>query len=76
MRIPWGTVALDPDAVDQGFDVLRIIAPSVADDDAFRALVGPRGEPGTVAELKHADILEVIAAADCARRSRASRRRR
>ncbi len=33
---PWRTVALDPDAVEQGFDVLRIIAPSVADDNVFR----------------------------------------
>ncbi len=33
----FGTVGIDPDAVDQGFDVLRIVAPSVAGDDAFRA---------------------------------------
>jgi class 3 adenylate cyclase len=30
------TVALDPDALEQGFDVLKRIAPSVAGDDAFR----------------------------------------
>ncbi len=46
---PWGTVALDPDAVEQGFDVLRIIAPSVADDRHLPALVGSRGKPGAVA---------------------------
>jgi len=34
---PYTTVAIDPDAVDQGFDMLGIIAPSVARDDAFRA---------------------------------------
>ena len=34
---PYTTVAIDPDAVDQGFDMLGIIAPSVAHDDAFRA---------------------------------------
>jgi class 3 adenylate cyclase len=34
---PFTTVAIDPDAVDQGFDMLSIIAPSVADDNAFRA---------------------------------------
>ncbi|MDT5347481.1 MAG: hypothetical protein QOH91_768 [Mycobacterium sp.] len=34
---PYTTVAVDPDAVDQGFDMLGIIAPSVAHDDAFRA---------------------------------------
>ena len=30
------TVALEPDALEQGFDVLRAVAPSVAGDDAFR----------------------------------------
>ncbi len=34
---PFTTVAIEPDAVEQGFDVLRSIAPSVARDDAFRA---------------------------------------
>ena len=33
---PFSTVALEPDAVEQGFDVLKFIAPSVASDDAFR----------------------------------------
>jgi class 3 adenylate cyclase len=33
---PFRTVAVEPDAVEQGFDVLRAIAPTVADDDAFR----------------------------------------
>jgi class 3 adenylate cyclase len=33
----FGTVGIEPDAVEQGFDMLRIIAPSVASDDAFRA---------------------------------------
>jgi class 3 adenylate cyclase len=34
---PYGTVAMEPDAVDQGVDILGVIAPSVAGDDAFRA---------------------------------------
>ncbi len=34
---PYTTTAIEPDAVEQGFDILGIIAPSVADDDAFRA---------------------------------------
>ncbi|MGF2952219.1 adenylate/guanylate cyclase domain-containing protein [Mycobacterium sp. THU-M116] len=34
---PYTTTAMDPDAVERGFDLLGIIAPSVADDDAFRA---------------------------------------
>lgn len=34
---PFTTVALEPDAIDQGFDVLHQVAPSVAGDRAFRA---------------------------------------
>ena len=34
---PFTTVGIEPDAVEQGFDVLGIIAPSVAKDEAFRA---------------------------------------
>ncbi|RDH75696.1 alpha/beta fold hydrolase [Mycolicibacterium moriokaense] len=59
----WGTLALDPDAVEQGFDVLRKIAPSVADDDAFRRwwdLAGNRAQSPSEAR----QILEVIAASD------------
>ena len=33
----FGTVGIEPDAVEQGFDVLGIVAPSVAGDEAFRA---------------------------------------
>jgi class 3 adenylate cyclase len=31
------TVAIEPDAVEQGFDVLEIVAPTMARDEAFRA---------------------------------------
>lgn len=31
------TIGMEPDAVEQGFDMLGIIAPSVADDAAFRS---------------------------------------
>ncbi len=34
---PYTTVGIEPDAVEQGFDILGIIAPSVANDGAFRA---------------------------------------
>ncbi|OBA77077.1 cyclase [Mycobacterium sp. 1554424.7] len=34
---PFTSVAIEPDAVEQGFDVLEIVAPSVARDDAFRS---------------------------------------
>ncbi|MET0452011.1 MAG: adenylate/guanylate cyclase domain-containing protein, partial [Mycobacterium sp.] len=33
---PFTTVAMEPDAVEQGFDVLRLVAPSVSRDQAFR----------------------------------------
>ncbi|MHA7653579.1 adenylate/guanylate cyclase domain-containing protein [Mycobacterium sp. ML4] len=33
---PFTSTAIEPDAVERGFDMLRIIAPSVARDDAFR----------------------------------------
>ncbi len=37
-RADWfTTVAIEPDAVEQGFDVLEIVAPSVARDERFRA---------------------------------------
>ena len=59
----WGTVALDPDAVDQGFDVLRAFAPSVADDDNFRRwwdVAGNRAQSPSEARA----AVEVIAGAD------------
>ena len=34
---PFTTVAMEPDAVEQGFDILGIVAPSVAEDRAFRS---------------------------------------
>jgi class 3 adenylate cyclase len=34
---PFMTVAMEPDAVEQGFDVLKLVAPTAAGDAAFRA---------------------------------------
>lgn len=34
---PFMTVGMETDAIERGFDFLEFIAPSVADDDAFRA---------------------------------------
>ena len=34
---PFTSIAMEPDAVDRGVDVLQIVAPSVARDHAFRA---------------------------------------
>lgn len=49
---PFLTVALEPDAVERGFDVLSIVAPTVAGDDVFRAwwdLAGNRAGPPSIA---------------------------
>ena len=73
---PFTTVAIEPDAVEQGFDVLSIIAPTVADDDAFRTLVGSRGQPRGVAEYGPRDHRSARRRPTCATRSRASPRRR
>jgi class 3 adenylate cyclase/alpha-beta hydrolase superfamily lysophospholipase len=34
---PFTTVAMEPDAIERGFDVLGIVAPTMARDEAFRA---------------------------------------
>lgn len=65
---PYLTVALEHDAVEQGFDVLRIIAPSVAGDDVFRAwwdLAGNRAGPPSMARavaraLSEADVRDAL----------------
>ncbi|OBJ85363.1 adenylate/guanylate cyclase domain-containing protein [Mycobacterium asiaticum] len=65
---PYLTVALEHDAVEQGFDVLRIVAPSVADDDRFRSwwdLAGNRAGPPSMARavalaLAQADVREAL----------------
>lgn len=60
---PFLTVALEPDAVERGFDVLSIVAPTVAGDDVFRAwwdLAGNRAGPPSIARA----VSKVIAEAD------------
>jgi class 3 adenylate cyclase len=60
---PFTTVAMDPDALEQGFDVLRIFAPNVAGDDAFRAwwdLAGNRAASPSMARA----VSNVVAQAD------------
>ncbi|OSC36865.1 adenylate/guanylate cyclase domain-containing protein [Mycobacterium decipiens] len=34
---PFLTIGMEPDAVERGFDILRVLAPSVAQDNAFRS---------------------------------------
>ncbi|BBX73386.1 adenylate/guanylate cyclase domain-containing protein [Mycobacterium shinjukuense] len=60
---PFLTVALEPDAVEQGFDVLAFVAPSVSRDNAFRAwwdLAGNRAGPPSLARA----VSKVVAEAD------------
>ncbi|OBI41541.1 cyclase [Mycobacterium kyorinense] len=50
----FATVGIEPDAVERGFDILRIVAPSVADDEAFRAwwdLAGNRAASPSMARV-------------------------
>lgn len=58
---PFTTVALEPDAVDQGFDVLALVGPSVADDRAFRAwwdAAGNRAASPSMARLASTALAE------------------
>jgi class 3 adenylate cyclase len=60
---PFSTVALETDAVERGFDVLRSVAPSVAGDDAFRAwwdLAGNRAGSPSMARA----VSKVVTGAD------------
>ncbi|MCV7378115.1 adenylate/guanylate cyclase domain-containing protein [Mycobacterium alsense] len=65
---PYTTVLTDPDAVAQGFDMLGIVAPSVARDDAFRAwwdAAGNRAASPSMARamiltIRHADVRDTL----------------
>ena len=65
---PYMTILTEPDAVDQGFDILGIIAPSVADDDAFRSwwdLAGNRAASPSMARaviktIRHSDVRDTL----------------
>jgi pimeloyl-ACP methyl ester carboxylesterase len=66
---PYTTVAMEPDAVDQGFDMLGYIAPSMVDDDAFRAwwdMAGNRAASPSMARaiiltVRHSDVRDTLA---------------
>ncbi|HZC53685.1 MAG TPA: adenylate/guanylate cyclase domain-containing protein, partial [Mycobacterium sp.] len=60
---PYTTVLTDPDAVEQGFDMLRIIAPSVADDDAFRSWWDTAGNRAASPSMARA-MIETIRQSD------------
>jgi class 3 adenylate cyclase len=60
---PFMTVAMETDAVERGFDVLGIVAPTVAGDEAFRAwwdLAGNRAASPSMART----VGKVVAEAD------------
>jgi class 3 adenylate cyclase len=65
---PYTTVGTEPDAVEQGFDILSIIAPSVATDDAFRAwwdMAGNRAASPSMAraffeKIREADVRDTL----------------
>jgi class 3 adenylate cyclase len=65
---PYTTIGIEPDAVDQGFDILSIIAPSVAADDAFRSwwdMAGNRAASPSMARsfikaIRQADVRDTL----------------
>ena len=73
---PYTTVGVEPDAVEQGFDMLGIIAPSVARDDAFRAWWDMRRQPGRLARAWRAPSSRRSGRPTCATHCHASPRRR
>lgn len=57
----FGTVGIEPDAVERGFDMLGIVAPSVARDEAFRAwwdLAGNRAASPSMARAATRVVIE------------------
>ncbi len=60
---PFKTVGVEPDAVEQGFDVLRRIAPSVARDQAFRTWWDNAGNRAASPSMARA-VSEVLTESD------------
>ncbi len=65
---PYTTILTEPDAVDQGLDILGIIAPSVAGNDAFRSwwdMAGNRAASPSMARavikiIRHSDVRDTL----------------
>jgi class 3 adenylate cyclase len=65
---PFTTIGIEPDAVEQGFDILGIIAPSVARDHAFRSwwdMAGNRAASPSMArafikKIREADVRDTL----------------
>jgi class 3 adenylate cyclase len=60
---PYLTVAMEPDAVDQGVDILAVMAPSVAGDEAFRAWWDMAGNRAASPSMARA-VIEVVRQSD------------
>jgi class 3 adenylate cyclase len=60
---PYLTVAMEPDAVDQGVNILADMAPSVADDYAFRAWWDMAGNRAASPSMARA-VIEVVRQSD------------
>jgi class 3 adenylate cyclase len=60
---PFTTVAIEPDAVEQGFDVLEIVAPTMARDEAFRAWWDQAGNRAASPSMARA-VTEAMVASD------------
>jgi class 3 adenylate cyclase len=60
---PYLTVAMEPDAVDQGVNMLADMAPSVADDEAFRAWWDMAGNRAASPSMARA-VIEVVRQSD------------
>ncbi|UMB69397.1 adenylate/guanylate cyclase domain-containing protein [Mycobacterium paraterrae] len=64
----YTTVAMEPDAVDQGFDMLGFIAPSMVDNHAFRSwwdMAGNRAAPPSMARaiiltVRRSDVRDTL----------------
>lgn len=59
--VPFSTIAVEPDAFDQGFDVLNEVGPSVSHDEAFRSWwdnAGNRAMPPSMARVVTESITE------------------
>ncbi len=65
---PFTTVGVEPDAVERGFDVLSVIAPSVAGDEAFRAwwdhagnrAASPSMARAFIRKIREADVRDTL----------------
>ena len=59
----FSTIAIEPDALEQGFDVLRNIAPGVADNEAFRTWWDNAGNRAASPSMARA-VSEALIASD------------